>query len=36
MDAVEDKYLVLPVHTKMTVRDARYIAEQINKILPYR
>ena len=35
MDAVEDKYLVLPVHTKMTVRDARYIAEQINKILPF-
>ena len=35
MDAVEDKYLVLPIHTKMTVRDARYIAEQINKILPF-
>ena len=35
MDAVEDKYLVLPVHTKMTVSDARYIAEQINKILPF-
>jgi len=36
MDMVENKYLVLPVHTKMTVHDARYIAEQINKILPYR
>ena len=35
MDAVEDKYLVLPVHTKMTVRDAEYIASQINKILPF-
>ena len=33
MDAVEDKYLVLPIHTKMKINDAKYIADQINKII---
>lgn len=35
MDAVEEKYLVLPIHTKMRVSDAIYVGQQINKILPY-
>ena len=33
MDSVEDKYLVLPIHTKMKINDAKYIADQINKII---
>ena len=35
MDSVEEKYLVLPIHTKMKVSDAIYIGQQINRILPY-
>ena len=26
-----EKYLLLPIHTKMTIHQARYIADQINK-----
>ena len=33
MDFVEKKYLVLPVHTKMTIADAHYVANTVNKIL---
>ncbi len=33
MDSVEKKYLVLPVHTKMTIVDAKYVAKTVNKIL---
>ena len=33
MDAVEEKYLVLPIHTKMTISDAHYVANTVNKIL---
>ena len=33
MDIVEKKYLVLPVHTKMTIADAYYVANTVNKIL---
>ena len=33
MDLIEKKYLVLPVHTKMTIVDAHYVANTVNKIL---
>ena len=33
MNSVEKKYLVLPIHTKMTITDAYYVANTINKIL---
>jgi dTDP-4-amino-4,6-dideoxygalactose transaminase len=33
MDKVENKYLVLPLHTKMTVTDALKISNLINKII---
>ena len=33
MDFVEKKYLVLPVHTKMTIADAHYVANTVNKVL---
>ena len=33
MDLIEKKYLVLPVHTKMTIMDAHYVANTVNKIL---
>ena len=33
MNSVEKKYLVLPIHTKMTIADAYYVANTINKIL---
>jgi dTDP-4-amino-4,6-dideoxygalactose transaminase len=33
MDFLENKYLVLPVHTKMNFLDAEYIADQINKYI---
>ena len=33
MDFLENKYLVLPVHTKMSFLDAEYIADQINKYI---
>jgi len=31
MDKIENKYLVLPIHTKVSERDANYICELINK-----
>ena len=33
MDKIQNNYLVLPVHTKMSVTDAKYISKTINKIL---
>jgi dTDP-4-amino-4,6-dideoxygalactose transaminase len=33
MDYVENKYLVLPVHTKMTLNDASRVAKEINRII---
>jgi perosamine synthetase len=33
MDFVEKKYLVLPLHTKMTIADAHYVANTVNKIV---
>ena len=33
MDSIEKKYLVLPIHTKMTISDAHYVANTVNKIL---
>jgi perosamine synthetase len=33
MDSIEKKYLVLPIHTKMTISDAHYVANAVNKIL---
>ncbi len=32
MDAVENKYLVLPIHLKMNLGDAKYIANLINRL----
>ena len=31
MDYLENKYLVLPIHHKVSVKDARYISKLINK-----
>lgn len=33
MDKFEDQYLVLPVHTKMSIKDAKNISQKINLIL---
>ena len=33
MDEIEDKYLVLPIHTKMNVADAKRISLLINKFI---
>ena len=33
MDSIEDKYLVLPTHTRMSTRDAAQVSKYINKIL---
>ena len=33
MDNVENKYLVLPIHTKMKISDANYIAKKINEFI---
>ena len=33
MDKVENKYLVLPIHTKMKVSDAKKIAKLINRFI---
>ena len=33
MDYVEDKYLVLPIHTKMKLNDAKFIAKKINELI---
>ena len=33
MDKIEDKYLVLPIHTKMSEKDAKYICDIINKFI---
>ena len=33
MDIIQDKYLVLPMHTKMTISDAKRVSQEINKIL---
>ena len=31
MDNIEDKYLVLPIHTKVSEKDAKYICDLINR-----
>ena len=33
MDIIQDKYLVLPMHTKMTIGDAKRVSREINNIL---
>ena len=33
MDNIQDKYLVLPLHTKMTINDAKRVSYEINKII---
>jgi perosamine synthetase len=33
MDFLENRYLVLPVHTKMSFSDAEYVADHINKFI---
>jgi len=33
MDEVENKYLVLPLHNKMTIDDAKYVVRSINNII---
>ena len=33
MNSIEKKYLVLPIHTKMSIADAHYVANTVNKIL---
>jgi len=33
MNKMEKKYLVIPIHTKMSISDANYVADSINKIL---
>ena len=33
MDFLQDDYLVLPVHTKMTINDAKRVSIEINNIL---
>ena len=33
MDSVEKKYLVLPVHTKMSFSDANYVVKKVNLFL---
>ena len=33
MDSVEKKYLVLPVHTKMSLSDANYVVKKVNLFL---
>ncbi len=33
MDLIQNKYLVLPMHTKMTIIDAKRVSLEINRIL---
>ena len=33
MDKIENEYLVLPIHTKMNLSDAKRISRLINKII---
>ena len=33
MDKIENKYLVLPIHTKVSEKDANYICRLINKYI---
>ena len=33
MDFIQNKYLVLPMHTKMTIIDAKRVSLEINRIL---
>jgi dTDP-4-amino-4,6-dideoxygalactose transaminase len=32
MQNLEDKYLVLPCHTNMTLKQAKFVAESVNQI----
>ena len=33
MDTIQNEYLVLPMHTKMTINDAKRVAKEVNQIL---
>jgi len=33
MDKIQNEYLVLPMHTKMSINDAKIVSFEINKIL---
>ena len=33
MDKIEDQYLVLPIHTKVSAKDAEYICKLINSYI---
>ena len=33
MDHIEDKYLVLPIHLKVKISDAKYICQLINRYI---
>ena len=33
MDEIQDDYLVLPMHTKMTISDAKRVSKEINSVL---
>ena len=33
MDKIQNDYLVLPMHTKMTITDAIRVSKEINKII---
>ena len=33
MDKIQNQYLVLPMHTKMTINDAKNVSKEINNIL---
>ena len=33
MDYIEDKYLVLPIHLKVMISDAKYICQLINRYI---
>ena len=33
MDKIEDQYLVLPIHTKVSTKDAEYICKLINSYI---
>ena len=33
MDKIEDEYLVLPIHTKVSAKNAEYICKLINSFI---
>ena len=36
MDYLENRYLVLPLHHKVSVKDAKYISRLVNKYAKYK